>query len=155
MSLRFLGGESRMLPNLCQAKDHEGYYKAHEAEEVHRGGDDRDAVGVRVEPDSVADDRAIVGRKRRGGRRDEPRERAYAEHREKTRAQLTLAEAQRREEGGGQGTQGPRQPVGCPADKKVHAGREGIDQGEVPEGVDGRKSTRGQKAEVYLRGESA
>src|SRR5215211_4122070 len=142
MSLRFLGGVSRITFLTYQSKDREGYYKAHEPQEVHRGGDDRDSVGIRVEPDPVAEDRAVVGCEGGGGGGDQARERAYADHREKSGARL------RRKQGHGY-------HVRSPPDKHVDAGGEDVDQGKVPEGIDGRNSPGFQKTQVYLRGEPA
>src|SRR5215207_6837609 len=47
---------------LRQSENNEGYYKAHKAEQVHRRRDNRDAVSVRVQPEPVAEGRAVVGR---------------------------------------------------------------------------------------------
>src|SRR5215203_2634259 len=58
---------AHLLPR--QSENDKGYYKAHKAEQVHRRRDYRDAVGVWVQPEPVAEGRAVVGRedRRRGG----------------------------------------------------------------------------------------
>src|ERR671932_808457 len=88
ISLRLLGRVSRITLLTYQSEDYEGYYKAREAEQVHRCGDDRDAVGVRVEPYPVADNRAVVGSQGGCGRGDQASERAHADHYEEARARI-------------------------------------------------------------------
>src|SRR5215211_7707818 len=85
ISFTFLGRVSRIsLPR--QSENDKGYYKAHKAEQVYGRRDDRDAVGVRVQPEPVAEGRAVVGRedRRRGG--EQARKGADPDHHQEARA---------------------------------------------------------------------
>src|SRR5215204_863961 len=141
ISLRFRGRISRIsLPR--QSENDQSYYKAHKAEQVHRRSDDRDAVRVRVEPEPVADRRAVVGRENGRRRRYEPSQRADPDHDKETGARA------RREEG--HGDQVRRSP-----DEHVHPGGEDVGEREILESRELRYPARRYEAEVDLRGETA
>src|ERR671917_1008179 len=141
ISLRFRGRVSRMsLPR--QSENDQGYYKAHKAKQVHRRRDDRDAIGVRVEPETVAHRGAVVGREHRGCRRYESGQGADPDHDQKARARI------RREQRHGE-------QMRSPSDEHVHPGGEDVGEREVPERRELRHPPRRYEAEVYLRGEPA
>src|ERR687897_131008 len=81
---------AHLLPR--QSENDEGYYKAHKAEQVHRRRDNRDAVGVRVQTEPVAEGRAVIccEDRRRGG--DQASKGADPDHRQKARTRPLFEE---------------------------------------------------------------
>src|SRR5918997_4136170 len=130
---------AHLLP--CQSENDKGYYKAHKAEQVHRRRDNRDAVGVRVQPEPVAEGRAVVGRedRRRGG--DQASKGADPDHRQEAGTRSL------REEGHGY-------EMRSPPDKHVDSGGEDVGEREVSQGRELRYSARRYKAEMDLGGEA-
>src|SRR5215204_5366387 len=130
---------THLLPR--QSENDKGYYKAHKAEQVHGRRDDRDTVGVRVQPKPVAEGRAVVGCKhsRRGG--DHAGKRADPDHHQEARARPPRKEHHGYE-------------MRSRTDEHVDAGGKDVGQREVPEGRELRYPARLYEAEVDLRGEA-
>src|SRR5215203_1278887 len=141
ISFRFRGRVSRIsLPR--QSENDEGYYKAHKAEQVYGRRDNGDAVGVRVQPEPVAEGGAVVGceDRRRGG--GQARQGADPDHHEKSWARPL------REERHGY-------KVGGRPDEHIDAGGEDVGKREVSQGHELWYPTRLYEAEVDLRREAA
>src|SRR5918993_265318 len=131
---------AHLLPR--QSENDKGYYKAHEAEQVHRRRDNRDAIGVRVQPEPVAEGRAVVGRedRRRGG--DQTSKGADPDHRQKARTSPLFKERHGYEVRGS-------------TDEHVDSGSEDVGEREVSQGRELRYPARRYEAEVDLGGEAA
>src|SRR5215203_3367589 len=141
ISFRFRGRVSRIsLPR--QSENDKGYYKAHKAEQVHGRRDDGDAVGVRVQPEPVAERRAVVGREDRRSSGHQTSKGADPDHHEKSRARPPWEEHHGYE-------------VRSPPDEHVDACGEDVGEREVFQGRELRYPTRLYKAQVDLRGEAA
>src|SRR5919112_3022507 len=118
---------AHLLPR--QSENDKGYYKAHKTEQVHRRRDNRDAVGVRVQPEPVAEGRAVVGRQDRRRRGDQARQGADPDHRQEARACSVRKESHSYE-------------VRGPADEHVDAGGEDVGEREVSQGRELRYPAR-------------
>src|SRR5918992_2959506 len=131
---------AHLLPR--QSENDKGYYKAHKAEQVHRRRDNRDAVGVRVQSEPVAEGRAIIccEYRRRGG--DEASEGADPDHRQKARTRPLFKERHGYEVRGS-------------PDEHVDPGGEDVGEREVSQGRELRYPARRYEAEVDLGGEAA
>src|SRR5829696_8036414 len=141
ISFTFRGRVSRIsLPR--QSENDQGYYKAHKAEQVHGRRDDWDAVGVRVQPEPVADGRSVVGREDRRGGGDKALEGADPDHHQEARARPFRKEPHGYE-------------VRSRPDEHVDAGCENVGEREVSQGGELRYPARRYKAEVDLRREAA
>src|SRR5215208_178431 len=122
---------AHVLPR--QSENDKGYYKAHKAEQVHSRRDNRDAVGVGVQPEPVADGRAVVGREDRGRGGDQARKGADPDHRQKARTR-PLWEV----------SQGYK--VRSPTYEHVDSGGEDVGEREVSQGRELRNPARLHKA---------
>src|SRR5215211_2520130 len=141
ISFRFRGRVSRIsLPR--QSENDEGYYKAHKAEQVYGRRNNGDAVGVRVQPEPVAEGRAVVGRedRRRGG--DQARQGADPDHHQESRARPLRKEHHGYE-------------VRSRPDEHVDASGEDVGEREVSQCCELWYPARLYEAEVDLRGEAA
>src|SRR5918997_1569800 len=131
---------AHLLPR--QSENDKGYYKAHEAEQVHRRRDNRDAVSVWVQPEPVAEGRAVIccEYRRRGG--DQASKGADSDHRQKARTSSLFKERYGYEVRGS-------------PDKHVDSGGEDVGKREVSQGRELRYPARRYEAEVDLGGEAA
>src|SRR5215217_5723301 len=131
---------AHLLPR--QSENDKGYYKAHKAEQVHRRRDNRDAVGVRVQTEPVAEGRAVVGCQdcRCGG--DQTSKGADPDHRQEARTRPLVEERQGYE-------------VRSTPDEDVDSGGENVDERKVSQGSELRYPTWRYQAEVDLGGEAA
>src|SRR5215217_792839 len=131
---------AHLLPR--QSENDKGYYKAHKAEQVHRRRDYRDAVGVWVQPEPVAEGRAVVGRedRRRGG--DQTSKSADPDHRQEAWTDTLFEKCHGYE-------------VRSPPDEHVDTGGENVGEREVSQGRELWYPTWRYETEMDLGGEAA
>src|SRR5215218_3438938 len=118
---------AHLLPR--QSENDKGYYKAHKAEQVHRRRDNRDAVSIWVQPEPVAEGRAVICCEycRRGG--DQAGKGADPDHRQEARTR-PLCEEHHPDE------------VRGPPDEHVDSGGEDVGEREVSQGRELRYPAR-------------
>src|ERR671921_1831973 len=131
---------AHLLPR--QSENDKGYYKAHKAEQIHCRRDNRDAVSVWVQPEPVAEGRAVIccEYRRRGG--DQASKGADPDHRQQARTSPLFKERHGYEVRGS-------------PDEHVDSGGEDVGEREVSQGRELRYPARRYEAEVDLGGEAA